>query len=88
MDRCDSCRYQNDFEFHACHICAMERDMYKPKQTNADRIRSMTDEKLAELISSDFCEIICSPNTNCQYENCRGKILNWLRQEAEHGCAD
>ena len=56
--------------------------------SNADCIRQMSDKELAELISSDFCEIICSPETNCQYADCRGKILNWLRQEAEHGCAD
>lgn len=63
--------------------------MYVPPcPSKADRIRAMTDEELAELISSDFCEIICSPETNCQYADCRGKILNWLKQEAEHGCAD
>ena len=55
------------------------------KTTNSDCIRAMTDEELAELISSDWCEIICSPNTNCQYEDCRGKILGWLKQEAAEG---
>ena len=52
--------------------------------TNGDRIRAMSDEELAELISSDWCEIVCGPETyNCQYEDCQGKILNWLRQEAK-----
>ena len=77
MSRCDSCRYQNDFEFHACHICHMERDMYKPKRTNADRIRTRSDEKLAEWLAKNDPE--CDPPE---------WWLDWLRQEAEHGCAD
>lgn len=31
----------------------------------------------------ETCEIVCGPETNCQYADCRGKILNWLRQEGE-----
>ena len=55
---------------------------HNPKpMTNADRIRGMLDEELATLISSDWCEIVCGPETNCKYADCRGKILDWLRRE-------
>lgn len=80
MDRCDSCRYQNDFEFHACHICHMERDMYRPKETNADRIRAMSDEKLAAFI----CGLLIDRNIEVTSE----AWLDWLRQEADHGHPD
>ena len=74
MSRCDSCRYQNDFEFHACHICHMERDMYKPKRTNADRIRAMTDEELAVWLAKNDPE--CDPPE---------WWLDWLKQKVEDG---
>ena len=55
--------------------------------TNADRIRAMSDEKLAELISGldcsrktcvayDFCE-------NSGIIGCKKNILAWLQQPAE-----
>ena len=74
MSRCDSCRYQNDFEFHACHICHMEKDMYKPKKTNADRFRAMSDEELADELLEWFA---------CFYavEWSREQIINYLKQE-------
>lgn len=65
----------------------------KPQEkiTNADRIRSMTDEELADYIygvsegtkpcvlcdgDCDFCE-----ETE---EECKGKIKNWLKQEVSN----
>lgn len=50
--------------------------------TNADRIRSMTDEELAEFIGDDAMHGIC-PN-NCQDDldrPCRVCALDWLKQE-------
>ena len=87
MSRCDSCRYQNDFEFHACHICHMEKDMYKPKKTNADRIRAMSDEELAEWIWGVACPGF--PATcfgSCpegQEKSCSECWLEWLKKEVE-----
>lgn len=82
---CDDCNRNPD-----CHAVwkthgdrATNCVCWTPKKTNADRIRNMTDEELAELISSDWCEIVCTPETNCQYADCRGKILGWLRQEVQ-----
>lgn len=48
-----------------------------PKQTNADRIRSMTDEELAEFILKKRCTDRVCPMTECF--QC---WLDWLKQEA------
>lgn len=55
---------------------------YKSKMTNADRIRSMTDEELAEFlkeVKEDY------QWANPDYPDCEdcGEWLNWLQSEAE-----
>lgn len=62
-------------------IGAFLRDQKKP-QTNADRIRSMTDEELAGLlkeVKEDY------QWANPDYPDCEdcGEWLNWLQLEAE-----
>lgn len=64
----------------------------KKKKTNADRIRSMTDEELAEFlpIASDF---ICQPTEECirntvmnhcgECEKTEECAMKWLRAESE-----
>ena len=63
---------------------------YETKQTNADRIRNMSDEELAELIasSSNFnCADYCDSFTKGCTFNCGKKdreiALKWLQSEAE-----
>jgi hypothetical protein len=65
------------------------------KQTNADRIRNMSDEELVEFIHkmevACFVDIIGYANKDCgqdkiSYRECRAKaptILEWLQSEAE-----
>ena len=60
------------------------------KQTNADRIRNMSDEEMAERIasSSNFnCADYCDSFTNGCAFNCGKKeieiALKWLQSEAE-----
>ena len=52
------------------------------KMTNADRIRSMTDEELAEFLadaSADYCHVgLCEDG-----ETCRICCLKWLQMPAE-----
>ena len=64
-------------------IGAFLRDQKKP-QTNADRIRSMTDEELAFNMmcpnENGLAEIDCDKNDNC---NCYECLLKWLRAESE-----
>lgn len=52
------------------------------KQTNADRIRSMTDEELALAV---MCPAdITGGDTKCdRYGNCRKCTLDWLQRESE-----
>ena len=81
-EHCRGCiRYLKSCSGMTKAVC--EKHQLRIPRTNADIIRSMKDEELAELISSDWCEIVCGPETNCQYADCRDKILNWLREEAE-----
>ena len=61
---------------------ASDKVTIKP-QTNADRIRGMTDKQLAEWGASRQCP---SPayhgNYNCMNLACEDCWLDWLRQEA------
>lgn len=51
--------------------------------SNADRLRSMTDEELAEFLTTeDMCELICAPAPPHCDGQCKQKMLDWLRQEA------
>lgn len=53
---------------------------YVPVITNADRIRTMSDEELKEFLCSIMkCEF-------CKFEGWGGcELLEWLRQPAEEG---
>ena len=54
-------------------------------KTNADKIRNMTDEELAELMYDSFSIFNCSDCEMGYYgtclADCRKYILNWLRKE-------
>ena len=58
----------------------------RPAMTNADRIRAMTDEELAEwlywVLDCDTC-IIPQPSgwLNCRIKDCMNRCLDWLKQE-------
>ena len=62
-----------------------ERMRKEAPQTNADRIREMTDEELAEKISiiahCMYCPIKCG--IFCTEEECKAKWLSWLRSPVE-----
>ena len=65
-----------------------KRSPPKP-QTNADRIRSMTDEKLAEYINAIFYGFhenpgFCDVCKRDSVQNCKECWIEWLKQE----CAD
>ena len=58
------------------------------KKTNADRIRNMSDEELAEFMSENtsyyYCGVRCKDRPNSPTENsCNFRWLDWLRSEAE-----
>lgn len=53
-----------------CRMCVNEKD--GKKMTNADRIRSMTDEELAEFLIKQFCHGVGE-----------SLIKEWLERECE-----
>ena len=67
-------------------------DINRPKPTNADRIRAMSDEELAELFDSIVdngmsCHLICGNLDKCKRNNsieriCKNHYLEWLKQPA------
>ena len=75
-----------------CDWCDMKADSPDPdierdchwfaQKTNADRIRSMTDEELAELfwIRAD-CELCPNKEPYCS-DDCKKHWLDWLKKEA------
>jgi arsenate reductase-like glutaredoxin family protein len=101
MAKCKNCVYfyraiTSDNEY-ICNWCEKIKDNphediereceYYESLTNADRIRSMTDEELAEFLFSDDYYIDC---TTCkerenEYGTCIGKceneLLRWLKSE-------
>ena len=59
----------------------------KTEYTNADRIRSMTDEELAEFFDKleTVCDM-CACNIGCHNvasENCKAGFLKWLQSEVK-----
>lgn len=60
------------------HICGLDCDGYKPK-TNADRIRSLSDEELAKVIMCPYDR----DKRDCK-ESCWECCLKWLKSEV--GC--
>lgn len=54
------------------------------KESNADRIRSMTDEELAHFIASDYYVPHCPVDGECldDSDGCDGCWLVWLQAES------
>lgn len=98
MAECKTCANYTDFNEvdNGCYMCCKGlENNYKPKQTNADRIRSMTDEELAKTLTDDIpCKMcgywskeISSCNAPFSFLCTKGYaealILQWLQSEAE-----
>lgn len=82
---CLSCKHKNVYDpLTKCFVCNFSGiecknfEMYEPNsQTNADKIRSMTDEELAKKISGiESFALTCGGGWPPE------KWLDWLRQEA------
>lgn len=57
----------------------------KAKQTNAGRIRSMSDEELVEFFSEKMDCAACpaSEDVACEHDRCLENIKEWLEREVE-----
>lgn len=84
--RCCDCEFRNRCDetekvltsFAKCY--KRDRLLKKQKmQTNADKIRSMTDEELARVM-----DMVCPPDTACNDgQQCIKCWIEWLKQPAE-----
>ena len=91
IQTCSKCKnYDISISDEPCRKCqqAFRRGEGKPNFiasiTNADRIRAMTDEELAELFANDNCGY-CRIHDFCFDKgcaiNCEDVWLDWLKQE-------
>lgn len=55
----------------------------KKQMTNADKIRAMNDDELADLINREIS--YCAPTGDCEKtsNDCKACWLDWLQQPAE-----
>ena len=88
IDRDSMLKYFADMLTAFTEVASIQN--YKTKQTNADRIRNMSDEELAELITGSLnfdCADYCDSFTQGCAFNCGKKdreiALKWLQSEAE-----
>ena len=76
-DRCDNyARCLLNYDGPAC------RRNRTTQPTNADRIRAMTDEELAEFLAEYRCT---HKAPHCMEVNCAQCWLEWLKKEADNG---
>lgn len=99
MERnCDNCKYRNVYYMAPpCDECNFEYQRQPQKgfqnwepdaMTNADRIRSLSDEELAEWLAilTDCVNCPCrDPHDQCDTVDgsCKKQWLNWLKKEVE-----
>lgn len=58
-------------------------EVVEKPQTNADRIRSMTDEELAEVLFGSCIEHMGVDECSHPEEACKSCVLDWLKAESE-----
>ena len=63
-------------------IWLIPKRMETGTQTNADRIRSMTDEKMTEFYSYRWCPHD-RKHEKCRFSTCKECWLDWLKEEAK-----
>lgn len=75
-----------DPELIYCPFCGKELPMKTEVASNADRIRAMSDEEMAELPwEYDFQCYMCPNKPLCDdgYKTCKELWLDWLKSPAE-----
>ena len=79
MGGCKNCANMDNEYCFACN----DGNQFKP-MTNADRIRSMTDEELAEFLFHAWNNASwCSAKDCPDEDSCLPCWLDWLKQECE-----
>lgn len=82
FDRDNMLKYYAELIGTLAEISTIQDFEVEKPQTNADRIRSMTNE---ELVSVVMCpDSITGEDTDCdQYHDCKECALDWLQKESE-----
>lgn len=92
MSKCTQCTKYDDCRTGSGLVWPCGAFAPKNPMTNADRIRSMSDEELAQAIyqgiSSDPCDYCKENDHHCTGHTCQGKadaevILEWLQRPVE-----
>lgn len=78
MARCDLCVNFDDCPWRSDPDAQCSAFKRKP-MSNADKIRAMSDEELAEYIASGISRDVCNPPDEC--EDCATCFLDWLIEE-------
>ena len=83
--RCDKCKRKDWCDSHSMEYdsCVMGGFSDYLPLTNADRIRGMSDEELANFLWQD-CGMGNCPPVECKGKRCKAEKcwLDWLKQEA------
>ena len=88
--RCDRCHERFIIKPRGTNCDASEK-FIRIATTNADRIRSMSDEELAVwLVGATVCERVCDEDEYCHGNECVKRVTRWLKQPAkeEHNETD
>ena len=85
-DGCKGCAYfwRGEHE-EPCVKCTQNASDNYERMTNADRIRSMSDEELVEffLEKMDCAACPASEDVACEHDRCLENIEEWLQSEVE-----
>lgn len=85
IDRDSMLKYLADMLTTFAEVATIKN--YETRHTNADRIRNMSDEELAEFLAYNaYCEeCYVKKDDSCCYPDgtCKQKHLDWLQSEAE-----
>ena len=82
----------SDFDFINDAQMDIFREITAPPKTNADRIRQMTVEELAEMVSMKVCRIVKPDGKDCPkgfyFGKCDKCVISWLKQEVSEDVCD
>ena len=81
--KCEYCYLKNARPCYECSACMSGDDHFRPakpekkRTTNADRIRAMSDEELADFLAYTWA------TSARAWQKDTGETLHWLKQNAE-----
>ena len=67
------------------YLKAISAEITAPPKSNADRIRQMTDEELADVMQGQ-CACCAYQLTGCTEKECKDGAYEWLRKETDRRC--